>query len=90
MIGSCSLNPFSFDSQSPGTESTVVTNENFPLGAISLFATSSPEYCDAVAQLIARANSVYNEFLRSEDGLGFNGQVGFVIEREGVVFGICC
>ena len=71
-----SLNPYTFDGHSPlPTEGAVVTSEALPLGAISLFATGSQEYHDAVAQIIGRANSVYNEFLKSEEGLGFNGQV---------------
>ena len=42
---------------------------------VSLFATGSPDYFDAVVQVVTRANGIYNEFLRSDDGLGFNGQV---------------
>ena len=63
------------EAQTPSLETNIVTNENFPLGAISLLAAASPEYCDAVVTVIARANATYNDFLRSDEGLGFNGQV---------------
>ena len=53
----------------------VITNENFPVSVVPIFATQSAQYYDSVVQVITRANSVYNEFLRSEEGLGFNGQV---------------
>lgn len=71
-----SLSPYSFDTHSPkALEASVVTNETIPLGAISLFATGSPQYSESVAKVIAKANTVYNDFLRSEEGSGFSGQV---------------
>lgn len=72
-----SLNPYSFNTQSPmSAESPMVTSESLPVGAITLFATGSQEYSDAVSSVIVKANAVYNEFLRSEEGVGFTGQVG--------------
>lgn len=66
-----SLNPYSYD------ESCLSSSEDhIPLAALPLLAVSSPQYQDAVAMVITRANQVYNEFLKSADGVGFNGQVG--------------
>ena len=70
-----SLNPFSFDGKSPSVDGQVIAADTLPLGAISLFVTGSPEYFNAVSQVIAKCNATYNDFLRSEDGIGFNGQV---------------
>lgn len=67
---SCSLNPYSCD-EAPLSNS----EDHVPLAALPLLAISSPQYQDAVAMVISRANQVYNEFLRSPDGIGFSGQV---------------
>ena len=76
LLSPSSLNPYSFDAQSPlSSDSPVATSETLPFGAISLFATGVPEYYDAVGTIIAKGNAAYNEFLRSEEGIGFNGQV---------------
>ncbi|XP_055514091.1 LOW QUALITY PROTEIN: membrane-associated phosphatidylinositol transfer protein 3 [Leucoraja erinacea] len=64
------LNPYSYDE---GCLSS--TEEHIPMSALPLLAISSPQYQDAVAAVINRANQTYNEFLKSEDGIGFNGQV---------------
>ncbi|XP_032304294.1 membrane-associated phosphatidylinositol transfer protein 3 isoform X5 [Coturnix japonica] len=64
-----SLNPYSYD------ESCLSSSEDhIPLAALPLLAVSSPQYQDAVAMVISRANQVYNDFLKSADGVGFNGQ----------------
>jgi len=68
-----SLNPYSYD------ESCLSSSEDhIPLAALPLLAVSSPQYQDAVAMVISRANQVYNDFLKSTDGVGFNGQVGLL------------
>ena len=71
----CSLNPFSFDANTPSVDGQVIAADTLPLGAISLFVTGSPEYSNAVSQVIAKCNATYNDFIRSEEGAGFNGQV---------------
>ena len=53
----------------------MVANDNFPLGAIPLFVTGSQEYSNCVYQVIQKLNSVYSEFLQSDEGSGFSGQV---------------
>lgn len=70
-----SLNPYNFDASTPTLDKAVVTNDNFPLSAIPMFATGSPEYCEAVYSTVVRVNVLYQEFLKSEEGLDFNGQV---------------
>ena len=70
-----SLNPYSFDVQTPTIDNAVVANDNFPLGAIPLFVTGSQEYTNSVVQVVQKLNSVYSEFIQSEEGNGFTGQV---------------
>ncbi|KAG8146086.1 putative Membrane-associated phosphatidylinositol transfer protein, partial [Naja naja] len=51
------------------------SQDHIPLAALPLLATSSPQYQEAVATVILRANQVYGDFLRSQEGASFNGQV---------------
>lgn len=37
--------------------------------------TSSPNYDEMVATMIGNTNRVYHDFLRSEEGQGFSGEV---------------
>ncbi|NXN95341.1 PITM3 protein, partial [Rhinopomastus cyanomelas] len=82
------LNPYSYD------ESCLSSSEDhIPLAALPLLAVSSPQYQDAVATVISKANQVYNEFLKSTDGAGFNGQVCLIGDCVGGILGfdaICC
>ena len=57
---------------------SVVISENFPLTAVSLFTAAGPHYSHALAQVVSQANSVYSNFVTSDEGLGFSGQVGVV------------
>jgi len=73
----------------------VVISENFPITAVSLFAAAGPHYTHALAQVVSRANSVYNSFMKSEEGCGFSGQVSSM--TAGVYFAflslfssLCC
>lgn len=50
-------------------------SSSFPLSAISLMVSSSPFYDDAVNSMIVSINMVYREFLRSDEGQGFRGEV---------------
>ncbi|KAJ6655788.1 hypothetical protein lerEdw1_004841 [Lerista edwardsae] len=76
------LNPYSCD-EAPLSSS----EDHVPLAALPLLAISSPQYQDAVAMVISRANQVYNEFLRSPDGTGFSGQVCLVGDCVGGILG---
>nr|QDR50953.1 retinal degeneration B [Heliconius melpomene] len=79
------LSPYSFDCSPSTVETPSLTNDLIPIGAIPLIATSSPEYHEHVTKTIISANMVYNEFIRSEDGKGFNGQVCIVGDSMGSV-----
>ncbi|XP_023579083.1 membrane-associated phosphatidylinositol transfer protein 3 isoform X2 [Octodon degus] len=71
------LNPYSHDE---GCLSN--SQDHVPLAALPLLAISSPQYQDAVAMVIERANQVYSEFLKSADGIGFSGQDTPVVVEE--------
>ena len=45
------------------------------MAALPLLATSSPQYQEAVATVIQRANLAYGDFIKSQEGVTFNGQV---------------
>lgn len=79
------LSPYSFDCSPSTVESPSLTNDLIPIGAIPLIATSSPDYHESVTKTINAANMVYHEFIRSEDGKGFNGQVCIVGDSMGSV-----
>lgn len=66
----CSLSPYSYD------EGCLCSSQDhIPLAALPLLATSSPQYQEAVATVILRANQVYSDFIKSQEGASFNGQV---------------
>ena len=50
-------------------------SSNFPLSAISLMVSSSPFYDESVNSMVAATNMVYREFLKSDEGQGFRGEV---------------
>ena len=52
------------------------------MAALPLLATSSPHYQEAVATVIQRANLAYGDFIKSQEGVTFNGQVSCEV-REG-------
>ena len=51
-------------------------SSSFPLSAISLMVSSSPFYDEAVNSMVVATNMAYKEFLRSDEGQGFRGEVG--------------
>lgn len=74
------------------TDAPQVTHDSIPIGAIPLLATSNPDYQEAVSKTITSANAVYHEFLKSEEGHGFNGQVSLVADSMGSILaydGLC-
>ncbi|KAJ7419920.1 Membrane-associated phosphatidylinositol transfer protein 2 [Willisornis vidua] len=77
-----SLSPYSYDE---GCLSN--SQDHIPLAALPLLATSSPQYQEAVATVIVRANQAYNEFIRSQEGTSFNGQVCLVGDCVGGILG---
>ncbi|XP_006865543.1 PREDICTED: membrane-associated phosphatidylinositol transfer protein 2 [Chrysochloris asiatica] len=64
------LSPYSHDE---GCLSS--SQDHIPLAALPLLATSSPQYQEAVATVIQRANLAYGDFIKSQEGLTFSGQV---------------
>ena len=46
-----------------------------PIGVIPLLATNCYTYPDMLRSVSVAANTVFQEFLQSEEGQGFNGQV---------------
>ncbi|XP_036777920.1 membrane-associated phosphatidylinositol transfer protein 2 isoform X5 [Manis pentadactyla] len=64
------LSPYSHDE---GCLSS--SQDHIPLAALPLLATSSPQYQEAVATVIQRANLAYGDFIKSQEGMTFNGQI---------------
>uniref|UniRef100_A0A3B5BNW9 Phosphatidylinositol transfer protein membrane associated 2 n=1 Tax=Stegastes partitus TaxID=144197 RepID=A0A3B5BNW9_9TELE len=76
------LNPYSYDE---GCLSS--SQDHIPLAALPLLATSAPQYQEAVATVIVRANQVYADFLKSLDGAAFSGQVCLIGDCVGGILG---
>lgn len=66
----CSLSPYSYDESCLSS-----SQDHIPLAALPLLATSAPQYQEAMATVIVRANQVYSDFIKSLDGAAFSGQV---------------
>ncbi|XP_075974197.1 retinal degeneration B [Anticarsia gemmatalis] len=79
------LSPYSFDCSPSTIETPSLTNDLIPIGAIPLIATTSPDYPESITKTINSANAVYTEFVKSDDGKGFNGQVCIVGDSMGSV-----
>lgn len=62
-----------------------VTHDTIPIGAIPLLASSSSEYQDTVSRVVMSANQVYHEFIKSDEGKGFSGQISFVGDSVGSI-----
>ncbi|XP_069557682.1 membrane-associated phosphatidylinositol transfer protein 2-like isoform X1 [Brachyistius frenatus] len=75
------LSPYSYE----GCLSS--SQDHVPLAALPLLATSAPQYQDAVATVILRANQVYSDFIKSLDGASFNGQVCVIGDCVGGILG---
>ncbi|KAM6902526.1 LOW QUALITY PROTEIN: membrane-associated phosphatidylinositol transfer protein 2-like [Xenentodon cancila] len=76
------LSPYSYDE---GCLSS--SQDHIPLAALPLLATSAPQYQDAVATVILRANQVYSDFIKSAEGVSFNGQVCVIGDCVGGILG---
>ncbi|XP_040272122.1 membrane-associated phosphatidylinositol transfer protein 2 isoform X5 [Bufo bufo] len=76
------LSPYSYDE---GCLSN--SQDHIPLAALPLLATSSPQYLEAVAMVIHRANQVYLDFTKSHEGMSFTGQVCLVGDCVGGILG---
>ncbi|KAJ3603995.1 hypothetical protein NHX12_028736 [Muraenolepis orangiensis] len=76
------LSPYSYDE---GCLSS--SQDHIPLAALPLLATSSPQYQEAVATVVLRANQVYADFIRSLNGAAFSGQVCLIGDCVGGILG---
>ncbi|XP_029083352.1 membrane-associated phosphatidylinositol transfer protein 2 isoform X2 [Monodon monoceros] len=82
------LSPYSHDE---GCLSS--SQDHIPLAALPLLATSSPHYQEAVATVIQRANLAYGDFIKSQEGVTFNGQVCLIGDCVGGLLAfdaVCC
>ncbi|ELK14287.1 Membrane-associated phosphatidylinositol transfer protein 2 [Pteropus alecto] len=82
------LSPYSHDE---GCLSS--SQDHAPLAALPLLATSSPQYQEAIATVIQRANLAYGDFIRSQEGVTFNGQVCLIGDCVGGILAfdaLCC
>ncbi|XP_068241637.1 protein retinal degeneration B isoform X2 [Palaemon carinicauda] len=76
-----SLSPYGLDSSLICGE--VSGGDSIPVGAVPLMATTIPEYDEAVVRTMNATNAAYHEFLKSEEGEGFTGQVGIIGDSIG-------
>ncbi|XP_068559249.1 membrane-associated phosphatidylinositol transfer protein 2-like isoform X6 [Cebidichthys violaceus] len=76
------LSPYSYDE---GCLSS--SQDHIPLAALPLLATSAPQYQDAMATVVVRANQVYTDFIKSLDGEAFSGQVCLIGDCVGGILG---
>ncbi|XP_030750427.1 protein retinal degeneration B isoform X2 [Sitophilus oryzae] len=82
-----SLSPYSFDVSPSCVDVPQVTHDSIPIGAIPILATANSDHQEAVSRTINASNTAYQEFLRSEEGNGFSGQVCFVADSLGSILG---
>ncbi|XP_023026564.2 retinal degeneration B isoform X1 [Leptinotarsa decemlineata] len=80
-----SLSPYSFDVSPSCTDVPQITHDSIPIGAIPILASSSTDYVEAVSRTINAANAAYQEFIKSEEGLGFSGQVCVMADSIGSI-----
>ncbi|XP_018341092.1 PREDICTED: protein retinal degeneration B isoform X1 [Trachymyrmex septentrionalis] len=80
-----SLSPYSFDMSPSCMDAPQVTHDTIPIGAIPLLASSSSEYQDTVSRVVMSANQVYHDFIKSDEGKGFSGQICFVSDSVGSI-----
>lgn len=50
-----------------------------------MLTTCSPDFQEAINKTVTSANIVYNEFLKSEEGKQFNGQVAIIGDSMGAI-----
>lgn len=55
-----------------------MTHDSIPIGAVPVLASSANGYKETINKVIAAANKVYADFIKSPEGQGFNGQICFI------------
>lgn len=78
-----SLSPYSFDVSPSAADLPNIAD--VPIGAIPLLTVSSPDFQDAINKTVTAANTVYHEFLKSNEGCGFNGQIALIGDSMGAI-----
>nr|XP_026694786.1 membrane-associated phosphatidylinositol transfer protein 2 isoform X1 [Ciona intestinalis] len=73
-----SLNPSSHDNN-------ISNKHTISSSLLSLFGTSTPRYKEIIRLLSCSCNFVYNNFILSQEGKGFNGQVCIISDTIGSV-----
>jgi hypothetical protein len=68
-----------------GKEDFVASNDRLPIGTIPILSTSSPEYQTSVTKMVTSANEIFSDFLKSEEGIGFCGQVCLIGDSMGAI-----
>ncbi|XP_050533208.1 protein retinal degeneration B isoform X2 [Daktulosphaira vitifoliae] len=81
------LSPYSFDVSPSVMEATNITHDSVPIGAIPILARCSNDYIEVVSNVIRMANQIYREFIKSNEGFGFNGRVYIIGDSMGSVIG---
>ena len=76
----CSLSPYSFDVSPSLADALHFTHDSIPMGIIPVLSTVSVQYQEVLHQMIANANTIYQDFLKSEEGFGFCGTVSIIGE----------
>ncbi|XP_063951970.1 protein retinal degeneration B-like [Lytechinus pictus] len=83
-----SLGPCGVDATSSAFDNKLQTNTDFvPIGALSIMATSNPDYLESVTATVGKMNAAYHEFVKSQEGHGFQGQVCVVGDCMGAILG---
>lgn len=85
-----SLSPYSFDASPSAADLPNLTD--IPIGAIPLLTTCTSDFLDSVNRTVVNANHVYHEFLKSDEGRGFSGQIAIVGDSMGSILahdGLC-
>ncbi|KAJ8922249.1 hypothetical protein NQ315_004186 [Exocentrus adspersus] len=80
-----SLSPYSFDVSPSCIDVPQITHDSIPIGAIPILASSTSDYAEAVSRTITAANAAYQDFIKSEEGQGFSGQVCLVADSMGSI-----
>ncbi|KAL7635918.1 UNVERIFIED_CONTAM: hypothetical protein RMT77_013735 [Armadillidium vulgare] len=80
-----SLAPHGFESPLNGNEGT--GEDQVPVGALPILGTLSKEYEEGITKTVLALNGAFHEFINSEEGQGFCGQVCIIGDSVG---GILC
>lgn len=82
-----SLSPYSFQSSPSAIDGHCHSYDAVPVASLPIFAVSSQDYQEQVSKTISSLNSSYHDFLKSEEGLGFDGQVVLIGDSIGSIVG---